>query len=254
MNADLIVIDECSMVGEKIGRELLSLGRPVVAVGDPFQLPPVKAKPFFRERADYLLEKVHRFAEDSIVTRVSRRIREDFWVRGEGAVPMSKVTFEDTKKFDQVIVGRNATRRHYNRLYRESMGKKQPFPEVGERLICLKNSAVQVEMQNGTVWEVLSVTDLGGELVLDLTDGNTSVASNLVSKAPFIEDEPILWSEHDNMEFFDYAYAITAHKAQGSQWPNVFVKDEGVSFRQDRWRWLYTAVTRAEQNVLVGTT
>jgi exodeoxyribonuclease-5 len=134
------------------------------------------------------------------------------------------------------------------------MGKKQPFPEVGERLICLKNSAVQVEMQNGTVWEVLSVTDLGGELVLDLTDGNTSVASNLVSKAPFIEDEPILWSEHDNMEFFDYAYAITAHKAQGSQWPNVFVKDEGVSFRQDRWRWLYTAVTRAEQNVLVGTT
>jgi exodeoxyribonuclease-5 len=41
--ADLIVIDECSMVDEELGRDLLSFGKPVLVLGDPAQLPPVKA-------------------------------------------------------------------------------------------------------------------------------------------------------------------------------------------------------------------
>jgi exodeoxyribonuclease-5 len=45
--ADLIVIDECSMVDEELGRDLLSFGRPVLVLGDPAQLPPVKGGGFF---------------------------------------------------------------------------------------------------------------------------------------------------------------------------------------------------------------
>lgn len=53
-----------------------------------------------------------------------------------------------------------------------------------------------------------------------------------------------------------FGYAITCHKAQGGQWPVVFidrgfVPDDGMD--REYWRWLYTAVTRATQKVyLVG--
>ena len=47
--ADLIVIDECSMVDEELGRDLLSFGTPVLVLGDPAQLPPVKGGGFFTE-------------------------------------------------------------------------------------------------------------------------------------------------------------------------------------------------------------
>ncbi len=51
---------------------------------------------------------------------------------------------------------------------------------------------------------------------------------------------------------FDYAYAITVHKAQGSEWNRVIIADDQMkagdkNFRQ---RWLYTAVTRAKQELL----
>ena len=50
-----------------------------------------------------------------------------------------------------------------------------------------------------------------------------------------------------------FAYAVTCHKAQGGQWNNVFI-DLGYlaedAFQQlDFFRWLYTAITRARQQV-----
>ena len=40
--AELIVIDECSMVDAELGRDLLSFGVPVLVLGDPAQLPPIQ--------------------------------------------------------------------------------------------------------------------------------------------------------------------------------------------------------------------
>ena len=48
--ASLIVIDECSMVDEELGRDLLSFGKKVLVLGDPAQLPPVKGGGFFTEQ------------------------------------------------------------------------------------------------------------------------------------------------------------------------------------------------------------
>jgi ATP-dependent exoDNAse (exonuclease V) alpha subunit len=50
---------------------------------------------------------------------------------------------------------------------------------------------------------------------------------------------------------FDYGYALTVHKAQGSQWPNIFIVDESMKFRHDWRRWLYTAITRASEKVVI---
>jgi exodeoxyribonuclease-5 len=52
-----------------------------------------------------------------------------------------------------------------------------------------------------------------------------------------------------------YSYAITCHKSQGGQWKNVFVEQpylpEGPN--KDYFRWLYTALTRAQEHLfLIG--
>ena len=60
-DADLLVLDEVSMVGEDLGRDLLAFGKPILVLGDPGQLPPVKGAGFFTEAApDVMLTEVHR--------------------------------------------------------------------------------------------------------------------------------------------------------------------------------------------------
>ena len=75
--ADLIVIDECSMVDEELGRDLLSFGQPVLVLGDPAQLPPVKGGGFFTEgEPDVMLTEVHRQAKDNPIIHLSMMVRE----------------------------------------------------------------------------------------------------------------------------------------------------------------------------------
>jgi exodeoxyribonuclease-5 len=52
---------------------------------------------------------------------------------------------------------------------------------------------------------------------------------------------------------FSFAYAITVHKSQGSQWPSVALVDESGAFRADGQKWLYTGVTRAAEMLTVYT-
>ncbi|CAK0749668.1 hypothetical protein WCLP8_2040002 [uncultured Gammaproteobacteria bacterium] len=49
-----------------------------------------------------------------------------------------------------------------------------------------------------------------------------------------------------------WGWAITCHKSQGSQWENVIVFDDGLGrTAEDRARWLYTAITRAEKGLVI---
>ena len=76
-NAALIVIDECSMVDEEFGRDLLSFGKKVLVLGDPAQLPPVKGGGYFTEaEPDVMLTEVHRQAADDPIIRLSMIVRE----------------------------------------------------------------------------------------------------------------------------------------------------------------------------------
>src|SRR6187455_2926269 len=78
--ADLIIIDECSMVDAELGRDLLSFDVPVLVLGDPAQLPPIQAGAssggFFTEaEPDVMLTEVHRQAQDNPIVRLSMDIR-----------------------------------------------------------------------------------------------------------------------------------------------------------------------------------
>src|SRR5690554_3463524 len=75
--ADLIVIDECSMVDAELGRDLLSFGVPVLVLGDPAQLPPISGGGFFTDgKPDAMLTEVHRQAQDNPIVRLSMDVRE----------------------------------------------------------------------------------------------------------------------------------------------------------------------------------
>ena len=118
--AALIVIDECSMVDDELGRDLLSFGKPILVLGDPAQLPPVKGAGFFTEsEPDVMLTEIHRQARDNPIIRLSQTIREGGEVAygdyGEAQViRRDEIDAEQVMAADQVLVGLNKTRRAYN--------------------------------------------------------------------------------------------------------------------------------------------
>ena len=132
--ASLIIIDECSMVDEELGRDLLSFDTKVLVLGDPAQLPPVKGGGFFTEaNPDVMLTEVHRQAADNPIISLSMDIREgrtiDYGQYGESRViPKSEIDSDDILASDQVLVGINKTRRQFNSRIRELKGFEDSFP------------------------------------------------------------------------------------------------------------------------------
>ena len=75
--AKLVVIDECSMVDEQLGRDLISFGTPILVLGDPGQLPPISGGGFFTDHEpDFLLTEIHRQARDNPILRLALDVRE----------------------------------------------------------------------------------------------------------------------------------------------------------------------------------
>lgn len=256
--AKLIVIDECSMVDEELGRDLLSFGRKVLVLGDPAQLPPVKGGGFFTEgEPDVMLSEVHRQAADNPIIRLSMTIREggalqpgDF---GETRiVPRKELDPTLVTGADQVLVGINKTRRAYNRRLRELRGFSGALPQSGEKLVCLRNNRKK-GLLNGALFTVKSAGALRrGQVRMLVQPEDGEGGLRRVGVIPqFFEDldGEIPYALRKGSDEFDYGYALTVHKAQGSQWNNVALFDESFAFREHRARWLYTGVTRAAQRL-----
>jgi ATP-dependent exoDNAse (exonuclease V) alpha subunit len=257
--ADLIVIDECSMVDEELGRDLLSFGVRVLVLGDPAQLPPVKGGGFFTDVApDVMLSEVHRQAENDPIIRLSMAVREGrrLALGDHGTtriIDRRAIDSSTVLAADQILVGLNRTRRLYNRRIRELRGFRDSCPAVGEKLVCLRNDKSK-GLLNGSLWTVKRLHEPAkGRLRLDLTpeeDSERKAVRVQVLPAFFEgQDTDISFAERRNSEEFDYGYALTVHKAQGSQWDNVVLFDEGGAFREHRDRWLYTGITRAAKRL-----
>jgi exodeoxyribonuclease-5 len=260
--ADLIVIDECSMVDEELGRDLLSFGKPVLVLGDPAQLPPVKGGGFFTEGdPDLMLTEVHRQARDNPIIRLSMAVREGgrlpLGSHGESkVVRRTDIDAAEVTRADQVLVGLNRTRRLYNARIRELLGFRDPMPAAGEKLVCLRNDKTR-GLLNGSTWTVKKSAAWPKEhiVVLEVTpdDAPGAKATRVRVLPEFFEgreDEIPLIARRESDEF-TYGYALTVHKAQGSQWNAVVLFDESYAFREHRSRWLYTGLTRAAERITV---
>jgi len=276
------LVDEASMVREKELDDLMGAYQQVVLVGDPFQLPPVKARDLFSELdVDIHLDEVHRVAKGNPITAYANAIR-----RGEDPKPDGKIIVPlDQKNPDlykwltardvQSVVWTNNLRHHVNQRFRETLGRERGTVEAGEPLVCLSN--IRKSLDGEKVYQIL----YNGQLVTAATPPATGKGPylpqglNLDETADGIRVWPFWDSGHwaaralkgrDGWEEkvrrlgrayeFDYPYALTAHKAQGSEWDRVAVWDQRPQMkrcmsREGVARWYYTATTRAAERLLL---
>lgn len=265
-SASLIVIDECSMVDADLGADLLSYGKPILVLGDPAQLPPVKSGGFFtNQEPDVMLTEIHRQAEGDPIIQLATQVREGgTLISGQygnsRVINKRDITSKDILAADQVLVGKNDTRFKYNKRIRELLGRTDWMPVKGDRLVCLKNSR-ETGIFNGGMFEVNAVppqtdydrADRVIRLDLTSTDFEDHPDIQTCARQEFFcgGSEKLHWTEMEGSDQFNFGYALTVHKSQGSQWPSVVLFDESRIFRDDGWRWLYTGITRASEQITI---
>lgn len=256
-----VVVDEVSMVDERLARDLESFGKKILVLGDPAQLPPVGGGGHYTgRRPNVMLTEVHRHARESGILSLATHVREGRSLSSWSGPPdvtivrPGKANEDAALAADQVLVGRNATRRAANVRLRGLLGRGEIVgPSPGDRLVCLRNDR-EYGLFNGSQWEVaksdVDVDAMTAEIVLKSEDDGRVVecptwihhmmgrSSDLDTMGPSRRDIPE----------FDWSYAMTVHKAQGSQWRSVVLVDESRSFDS---RWLYTGITRASERLVV---
>ncbi|MEA2990796.1 MAG: hypothetical protein QOG83_3507 [Alphaproteobacteria bacterium] len=259
--AKLIVIDECSMVDAELGRDLMSFRVPLLVLGDPAQLPPIQGGGFFTgAQPDAMLTEVHRQAQNDPIVRLSMEIRAgNRLTPGEyglsQVVRRAELDPQRVLDADQILVGRNATRRAYNARMRERRGFDEPLPMAGDKLVCLRNNR-RKGLFNGGLWVIKERPKprraiLRMHLKPDEEIGNRVVKVSVRPECFNGAIEQLEWPQRKKYDEFDFGYVLTVHKAQGSQWDDVVLFDESFAFPDSLDRWLYTGVTRAAKRLTV---
>jgi exodeoxyribonuclease-5 len=249
LSGNLVLLDECSMINENMAMDLIRTGAQVIACGDPGQLPPVEGKQFFKT-PNLSLKTIHRQALESPIIRQAHAVRQgkpyvpdgdDFRVAKHG-----ELTAMEKLDADIILCWTNATKRAINKHIRELRGySMMPHPQAGEPVLCLRN-AQEYGIFNGAIYTLLE----------PFMEGDTSIVLDVEGQRVTVEEvnfEGIksgLKPGQKAATWFDFGYALTVHKAQGSEWSNVILIDE-YRRREERKEWLYTGITRAAQKITI---
>lgn len=317
----LIIVDEVSMIEEKIMNDLLSFGIPVLCSGDPGQLPSIFKSNDLLEHPDYLLTEIVRQAKDNAITQVANMAREKkplpYGKYKNDVVITSRERLSDEQfknillKSDQIICGKNSTRNYLNNLVREYKGIdviNNKYPLDGEKVICTVNNweifldeLEEFNLVNGTMGIIknfkiiddkinLSSFDFKADFLDEYKDNilhDSGIFDNLefsydmhqmVYKIDddkyILKEKSLLRKENESLEDyknrvierilairkatdelqvnrFEYGYAISCHKSQGSEFDVVTVFDESDVFLDKSAKWLYTAITRAKKKLII---
>ena len=287
----VVVVDEVSMLSDELWNLLLSHNVYVLACGDPGQLPPVGSKNHgpVLENPHVFLDEIMRQAQESEIIRVSMDIRDGKLVpfqRGKEAmvIPRRELCKEMFSWADQILTATNNERHSINDDMRKAMGRG-PVPEVGDKIICNRNcwgitdTTETNALVNGTIGFITSIDSVNYQyphwklpdpVPLYNTNFKTEYGDEFlevpIDQSTILTGKKFLTSEQEYVFFrapqlkaepmpieFNYGYAITCHRSQGSQWDKVLVLEENYPFeREEHKRWLYTAVTRAADKVIVA--
>ena len=283
----IIMVDEASMIDTKILNDLLSFDIPIIAVGDPFQLPPVQGKESeLLIGPDVTLEEIMRQDEGSPIAYLAEKIRKGKPLREDESYPdciwqMSKTdlfsNLEIFKWADQFIAARNATVNAVNHQARQFFGFTGELPVVGDKMICRRNSwdtllvdgRLPTPLVNGLIGYVTNVEEKQILSKLPWKPNGYMFSSNQLNLRPIFENEaeftelkynPLALWENDQQRrnalkgiILQYGYCITCHASQGSEWDNVVLYDDSWPDRNDptqQARWRYTGVTRAAKKLI----
>lgn len=271
ITADLIIADEASMIDSEIWRDLLSYNIPILAVGDHGQLPPIKGSFNLMEKPELKLEQIHRQAATNPIIEISIQAREVGEVTpksyGTGIVKYSMENDGDAQSISMellenyntntlILCGYNSTRNKINQFIRTSLGFEVPEPRSGDRVICLRNNH-EKNIYNGMLGTIISLEreDKDWYQAEISMDGQEDNYQGLIYGPQFDSPEPINFTKDRKLaskgDLFDFGYALTVHKAQGSQCKRVIMFEERFKQMDDNmWkRWLYTGITRAEEEL-----
>ena len=275
-NYKIIVLDECSMLPDDMWKLLLSHKVHVLALGDSEQLPPVDGDSKILENPHVVLDEVVRQALDSPIIRLSVNIREGKCLEYGGpkecrVIPSNKVSDRLLIGADQVLCGKNITRHCLNeRLRKIKFGDQYVNkPLDGDKIICLKNDWSTLgsngePIVNGMIGTVTNIRLSDGhlykpEMVADFISDNEGWYKDLsMDYKIFTEKEPtvnkdnwMMFPKNERAREFDYAYAVTVHKYQGSEAEKIVVYDEWLGDATFHRKWLYSAVTRSSKMLVV---
>lgn len=270
--ADLIILDEVSMVNAKLASDIESYGVPVLVLGDPAQLPPVEGGGYYTDaEPDHLLTDIQRQALDHPITGLATRVRQS-----EGndlglvRADMEPASLRKAMEADAVLCWSNERRWALINAIRGRYGYPEGAPVIGDKIMVLTNNK-DAAVFNGEIFDVAGVPSTG-ELgpVLDVVnedgrhrelpvfwDGFQGLKTQKAAKASGagIKGSRVLAT---------FAQAITVHKAQGSEWKSVYVVNQtaqmisaterrmgrAAALEQAR-QWLYTAATRAKEELTI---
>ena len=277
LDADLIIVDEASMLDLLLTNHLLRAipnGAHLLLVGDVDQLPSVGAGDVLRDiiesgaatvvrletifrqaRGSFIIENAHRINRGEMPEWRPARVRDFFLFKAEdaeraAALVVEVVTQRIPRRFGlapsaiQVLSPMHrgpAGVGNLNVLLQAALNPPDPHkPEkrvgghilrLGDRVMQTTNN-YQKEVFNGDAGEIVRLKPVEQILTVDM-DGRTVDYS-------FLElDELAL------------AYAISVHKAQGSEYPAVVIPLLTQHYMMLQRNLLYTAVTRARELVVI---
>lgn len=259
IDADLLIMDEVSMCDVRILSMILaSLKEPTVLfVGDPNQLPsvgPGKVLEDMMAREDIFdvcrLTKIFRQAEGSDIVENALKIRQGnpYFTQGSGFLAFPDMddadicknilSFIKNKEDYQVlcpIKRGEAGVFHLNQLLQEKLnGTETKYRKYGNKILRLHDKVIlnrncpEYSYYNGDIGYIGEINSYG-------------ITVSCTKKSIYVPNE--------NLHDVDLAYAITVHKSQGSEFPNVVIVLPEVSYAYRNL--IYTAVTRAASRVVV---
>lgn len=278
LEADLIVIDEVSMIDTVLMYRLISAvdeETTILFVGDVDQLPSIGAGNVLNDLIDsdifpvHRLTKIYRQAEESQIIYAAHEINQGIVPRINNSVntDMFFIDEPDNSRIPQTIL----------ELCEERLPSKfgfDPFTdiqiitpqykmEVGADNL---NSLLQSELNNGSVIYKGDFREFkSGDKVMQLSNNYEKNIFNgdigIVRR--YKKDEGELLIDFENriipykqteLDEITLAYAITVHKSQGSEYPCVIMPVSTKHYRMLQRNLIYTAITRASQMmILIGT-
>ena len=282
---DIIIIDEGSMVSQQIWIDLLKMDKPIIVMGDHGQLPPIGDSFSLMKDTHFTLTNIHRQALNSPIIQLSQFVRDYGYIPNNRVFsndvfklswrhPKCKKIWENNVVFDEnliVLCGFNATRVGLNNRIRKKLGypENSELPVPGERMVCLQNDRTRGIM-NGQLATLVWMMPLDYNLysMTVAVDEYPDPIDCTVSKKCFGE---VTYTNYDQsskkskavkyamarnlwpIDYFDFGYAMSVHKSQGSEWDRVILFEQRTKHWDDEYyaRWLYTAITRARHKLFI---
>lgn len=284
----VVIVDEVSMAPKTLMDLLFGYNTYVICLGDPFQLPPIDKKEdnHLLDHPHIFLDEIMRQAMDSEIIRLSMDIRNGNPIEYSNGneviiIPKASLNTGMMQWADQILCATNNTRVALNNQMRDLL-ERGDAPEDGDKVICLKNywgciAENEDPLVNGTIGYIKNsfssfvlLPKFLGSNRLDvlqaefISDSGAEFGSLDMDKKMILTGQKCCdWKTEYKVnknpktagiipKEFTYGYAITTWKAQGSEWDKVLIIEENFPFdREEHQRFLYTAITRASQKVVL---